>query len=128
MQQEEIFQILGEATLKSVESIEGWSSAILYIERQEKSVGFKSSYKDENGKEIRVDTEADYFASKAVKQLYNFTSDHPLEHKDWNKAIFTVTPDSKFNIQYIWDQELQDEVDEFNRQEEERDPNYKTPE
>jgi hypothetical protein len=29
----------------------------------------------------------------------------------WNKAIFTLSQEGKFDMEFIWDQELQDEVD-----------------
>lgn len=116
MEQNEIFEILGQATLKSVEGILNWSKALLYIERQEKSVGFKSSYIDEKGQEIEVDTEADYFTSKAVQNLYNITSNHPLQHKNWNKARFEITSNGKFHIEYKWDQEWQDEIDRYDKE------------
>jgi len=115
MEQQEIFRVLGQATLKSVEVINNWKQAILHIERQEKSVGFRSSYVDADNKEVEISTTAEYSAVKAVKALYKHTSEFPLKHKDWNKAKFVVTPDYKFKIEYIWDQEWQDEIDRLNK-------------
>lgn len=114
MEKKEIYEILAEATLKSVINITDWIKVKLYIERQEKSVGFESAYINVHDEEILVDTEADYFASKAVKELYHFTN-QSLEHKDWNKAVCTVTIDGELSIEYIWDQEWQDEIDSYDR-------------
>ncbi len=94
--------------------IRNWHKAILYIERQEKSVGFKSSYINEKDEEVRIDTEVDYFTSKAVQNLHKNTTNHTLIHIKWNKAKFIITPDSEFEIEYIWDQEWQDEIDRSN--------------
>ncbi|MFA0960281.1 hypothetical protein AB9P05_00595 [Roseivirga sp. BDSF3-8] len=113
MSQEEIFQILGKAALKSVANISEWKEVILYIERQEKSIGFKSSYISVDDQEIRVDTEADYFTSKAVKNLYDLTSKHPMKHKNWNKAKFIVDLENQFHIEYIWDQDWENEINSF---------------
>ena len=33
----------------------------------------------------------------------------------WNKARFTVKPDMNFDMEFIWDQSFQDEVDRKNR-------------
>lgn len=44
MDQVEIYSVLSDATLKSAANVADWNEAILYIEHQEKSVGFKSAY------------------------------------------------------------------------------------
>ena len=111
MEQKEIFEKLANVTLKSVENISNWYKAILYIERQEKSVGFKSSYLNEKEEEIFIDTEADYFTSKAVQELYKLTQSHNLTHINWNKAKFIIDSKNKIDIEYYRDENWQNEVD-----------------
>ncbi|WP_288788687.1 hypothetical protein [uncultured Elizabethkingia sp.] len=42
---------------------------------------------------------------------------HHITTKDgnnkWNKAIFTLTPDGDFDMKFMWDQQLQNEIDQL---------------
>lgn len=114
METTEIFQLLAAKVLESVDRVPTWQSAALKIKRLEKNVGFESYYLSETGEQVDVDTSVNYQTAKAVHNLYDITQNHPLPHKNWNRAIFTLFPDNKFDIEYMWDQELQDRVDGFN--------------
>lgn len=114
MKEKEIFQILGESTLVSVSNIDLWKCAMLKIKRLEGNVGFESSYVNEQNSTIDIDTSVNYKTAKAVFELYDITQNHKLNHVDWNRAIFTVYPNREFNIEYIWDQELHDEIERLN--------------
>ncbi|HEY8400099.1 MAG TPA: hypothetical protein VIK89_02495 [Cytophagaceae bacterium] len=116
MDQQKIFEKFAAATLKSVQNINDWKKALLHIERQEKSVGFKSSYINSLDEEIKIDTEVDYYTSKAVQELYKITTKHPLKHINWNKALFSLYPNNHFEIDYMWDQEFQDEINRLNKE------------
>ena len=45
----------------------------------------------------------------------------------WNRMEFTLNRDGKFNSEFIWDTEYQAEVDKYNEEAEQNDPNYKRP-
>jgi len=111
----EIFSLLGNKVLDSIESVNEWKSASLKIKRLEKNVGFECYYIDTKGNNIDIDTSVNYQTAKAIQKLYEITQNQSLEHINWNRAIFTLYPDSKFDIKYIWDQELQDRVDQYNK-------------
>jgi hypothetical protein len=51
-----------------------------------------------------------------LKEHYIFTQTQFPIHKNWNKAIFTLYPDNKVEMEYIWDQELQDEIELLNKE------------
>lgn len=53
--------------------------------------------------------------SLEVLKLHKLTNEHP-NYKNWNRALFTLYSNSKMSIEYIWDQELQGEVDRLNNQ------------
>ncbi|AYB34885.1 hypothetical protein [Chryseolinea soli] len=106
----EIFNLLASKVLDSVTHVKDWKSASLKIKRLEKNVGFESYYSDFADKLVEIDTTGDFQTSKAVHKLYEMTQSHPLQHSDWNRAIFTLYPDHKFSIEYIWDQDLHDRV------------------
>ena len=49
-----------------------------------------------------------------IEDLYQITRNELPIHKNWNRAKYMLYPEGKMNIEYIWDQELQDEVDQLN--------------
>ncbi len=111
MKSTEIFEILGNKVLESIVGVSKWKSASLKIKRLEKNVGFESYYTNSVGDRIDIDTSVNYQTAKAIHRLYEITQNHPLEHKNWNRAVFTLYSDKEFDMEYIWDQELQDRVD-----------------
>lgn len=90
--------------------------AILNIMRQEGVVEFNSFLLDENGQKVNLEINMGYKYAKAVIELYQITQNEPPIHKDWNRAKYTLLPEGKMSIEYIWDQKLQDEVDKYNSQ------------
>lgn len=110
----ELLVELALAVHKSLSQINSWKKGILYIKRLEGNTGFSTSYVDFDDNEIKISAAATYKTHKAVKQLYKITQNHALPHKNWNRAIFTLYPDNKSEIEYIWDQELQDKIDGYN--------------
>lgn len=115
MSEQEIFQLLGSRALESVKDIGAWKSVSLKIKRLERNVGFECFYLDADGKTVAVDTSVDYKTAKSIHALYEITQSHPLQHQNWNRAIFTLFPGNQFDMEYIWDQELQDRVDQYNK-------------
>lgn len=116
METTEIFELLANKALDSIKGIKDWKSVSLKIKRLEKNVGFESYYTDLKNNIIDVDTNVNYQTAKAIHKLYDITQNHPIEHKNWNRAIFTLYPDNSFEIDYIWDQDLQNQVDTYNKE------------
>lgn len=46
-----------------------------------------------------------------LKELHSITSEGG--NNKWNRAIFTLEPDGKFDMEFIWDQELHDEIEKL---------------
>ena len=114
MTQSEIYDLLANNVLDSVEKISNWHEAGLRIKRLEGNVGFEGFYINQVGAAIDIDSNASWATAKAVHELHAFTQH--LGNTKWNRAIFKVTREGKFNVEFIWDQELQDEVDRYNRE------------
>lgn len=110
-EQNEIFRKIATSIIKS-EIDEKWENAILKLGVIENSVDFNLnfSYQDEK-KNTKL--EGAFFCSREVIKLHKLTNEHP-DYKNWNRAIFTLYPDNKFDMEYIWDQDLQDRVDGYN--------------
>lgn len=51
---------------------------------------------------------------EVIRELYTITQTQPPIHKDWNKAVFTLYPDGKVDMEYIWDAEWQAKIDRYN--------------
>jgi len=114
MEQKEIFYTLAQAAFESVRNVFQWDKSVLYIKRLEGNVGFKSFFTFGDDIEIPIDTEANYQTSLAVHELHRFTSNTFSENNKWNRLRFVLYTDNKINIEYIWDEELQNEVDKIN--------------
>jgi hypothetical protein len=44
-----------------------------------------------------------------IRELHSITSEGG--NNKWNKAVFTLNPNGKFDMEFIWDQQLNDEVE-----------------
>ena len=44
-----------------------------------------------------------------LRELYSITTEGG--NNKWNRAIFSLAPDGKFNIEFTWDQDLHDEIE-----------------
>ena len=108
---DEICLLIAQNIANSIQS-ENWNKATLNIQ----------------GDDTYVDTTGEYLDSNNVAQsldVHNFNADvdfaimklHHITTKDgnnkWNKAIFTLTPDGDFDMKFIWDQQLQNEIDQL---------------
>ena len=82
------------------------------IERGIYSVDF-CSWLYYNNEKQNVDIDFDIEDAKVILELYTITQTQPPIHKDWNRAVFTLYPDGKVNMEYIFDAKLQAELDEY---------------
>ena len=74
------------------------------IERGISSVGF-CSWLYYNNEKRNIEIHFGYECAEAILELYTITQTQPPIHKDWNKAVFTLYPDGKVNMEYIFDAE-----------------------
>lgn len=101
---DQIYEKLGQAIFNNIEK-QDWSNAQLHLEVIGTSVDFKG-FLDDNE---RFNAPGGFSLAKSVLALHEITSEG--ENNKWNKAIYTLTSSGKFDMQFIWDQELQDEVE-----------------
>lgn len=88
---------------------EDWSKAELNIEALGEMASFTGSYTNGNNEKKQIDVdEFDFQLTFDVLELQKITTED--ESNKWNKAVFTLQSDGEFDMQFIWDQELHDEV------------------
>ena len=90
-----------------------WESAIFKIKRQENHVGFNGHYFDQNKNKQFLDVWNMDMNTDIIHKLHAITTEGG--HNRWNKLEFTLLPDGKFDLQFIWDQEWQDEINGYNK-------------
>ena len=90
-----------------------FSKCWIEMNRQVNSTGFGARYIDESGTRKSMYIESKNELCAVIEELYTITQTQPPIHKDWNKAVFTLYPDGKVNMEYIFDVEWQAEVDEY---------------
>ena len=103
---------------------EFWSKAELNIKVQPKMVGMSGKCYAPD-KEISLRTKFDNKLEDKIKWLHKKTT-HGGNQK-WNKAKFSITSEKKIEMDFVWDQEWQDEIDEINRQAKNRNGKYELP-
>ncbi len=114
MTENEIFKKIALGVLDMIPNEVQFSKSVMEIMRLEGVVEHTGFYLKESGEKEWLDIFNSDFDESCIQELYEITQNHPLEHKNWNRAIFTLYPDNKFDMEYIWDQELQDRVDGYN--------------
>lgn len=100
----DIYEKLGQAVMSNIET-DNWSKAQLHLEVIGGSVDFKGFLNDNE----RFNAPGGFSLAKSVLNLHAITTEGGSNK--WNKAIFTLTPEGKFDMEFIWDQEFQDEVE-----------------
>ncbi len=94
-----------------------WEKAIIQIIRFDGAVRFEGQYQSAFDHLLKnIDVSFGFWEARAVHSIYKITTTEPPIHKNWNRAIFTLYPNNKFEIEYIWDQELQDDLDGRNNE------------
>ena len=86
-----------------------WEKAHVFVEYFEDSANFKGEYTLEGNTAF---FEVSDQAFDDFEELNEITTQNS-ENK-WNRAVFTLEPTGKFNIDFEWDQELADEIERLN--------------
>lgn len=107
MELDKVFNLIGHDINESIK--EPWASAELKIQADSTYVDLNGFYinKEKNKKYINVHVFGPdvKFAIMELNESMSGT-----KHK-WNRAIFKMWPDNKFDMEFIWDQELFDEIE-----------------
>ena len=116
MEQKDIFNLLANGIIDDLPQGLKFKEAVLNIMRLEGVVEFKSHVVDLNNQIINLVVSMGYKYTKAVLELYTITQTQPPVHKNWNRAKYILFPEGRMEIEYIWDEELQNEVDRLNNE------------
>lgn len=116
MTQQEIFNLLANGIIDALPQGLEFNEAILNIMRLEGVVEFNAYALTKSGEKRNLEIDMGYKYAKAVLDLYRLTQTQPPFHKNWNRAKYILYPEGKIQIEYIWDQVLQDEVDKYNNE------------
>ncbi|SEG71467.1 immunity protein YezG family protein [Paenibacillus sp. UNC499MF] len=87
-----------------------WVKAKLDIEVIGEMVSFTGNYLSNKNETKQIDVdEFDFQLTFDVLELHKITTEGG--NNKWNRAVFSVQPDGAFDMEFIWDQELQDEIE-----------------
>jgi hypothetical protein len=110
---DEIYSSIAQSIFNSIED-GNWTKAMLHNEIVgDGIVGYSGEY------EINGDIE-DISVLKIsrdirswVRELHRITTQG--ETSKWNRAAFNLTPDGKFDIDFVWDQTLRDAIERLTK-------------
>ena len=112
--QREIFSQIATAIIDILPKGEPFHYAVLEIKRLTANIGYSGFYINNNNNNKWLDIFNLNLDTKYIEELYIITQTHLLVHKNWNRAKYTLFPDGKFEVEYTWDEALQNEVDKLN--------------
>lgn len=113
MKVEEIYHAIGQSIVDSIE--EDWGYALLKIKFTGASVGFNLNYWTENEsakKSVSLINSHELYDS--VEELHQITTEG--DHNKWNRIKFKLTADGDMELEFIWDQELFDELERLSEE------------
>ncbi|WP_289063039.1 hypothetical protein [uncultured Zobellia sp.] len=105
----EIYTFIGQKIMDSIP--EDWTSAKLNIESVGNHVKSHGIYIDITSEQKNLAVKLGFQGAKNILRLKEIAAEN--DKNKWNKAVFSLKPDGDFNMEFIWDQELQDEVESF---------------
>jgi hypothetical protein len=106
---DEIYLNIGQSIVNAIEE-DNWTNARLNFEIVGTGVvGYTGDYNiGETNHDISV-RKIPRDIRTWIRELHEITTEGGSNK--WNKSVFTVTPDGKFDMEFIWDQALQDEIE-----------------
>jgi hypothetical protein len=107
---EEIYMGIAEHLTSQLS--EGWKECKIESEFFVDAAEFDVTYI--NSEDKILDLNGGYNLFKLFKEMHVITTENS-ENK-WNRAVFTLEPTGKFNIDFEWDQELADEIERLNNE------------
>lgn len=104
---DEIYEVIANGIMQSIPRND-WDEVSLSIQGDSTYIETSGTYfiSDE---EFGLDTHSlDSEVSFAIMELHELTTEGG--NNRWNRAIFTLFPDGEFDIEFQWDQDLNDEI------------------
>jgi len=113
--EKEIFNQIAMSIIDVLPQGVKFKKAVLAIKRLKNNIGYTGYYILGNDTKVWLDIFSFNLENNVVESLYQLTQNQAPIHTNWNRAIFTLYPNSTSEIEYIWDKELQQEVDGYNK-------------
>ena len=104
----EIYQFIGEYLFTNLQNVE-WNKITLNIEINDKYRGFNGFYLDNKNIKHDLGIIFSFDFGKKIKEFFQFTKEKNFT--PYNRLIYTLEADGSFNMDFKWDQELQDKWD-----------------
>jgi len=108
---DEIYLAIGQSLVNVID--EPWQKATLVIKRVNKAIDFQGNYLAEGGETKGLNMWEYSFNPDFIHELHAITTEGG--HNRWNNLNFILYPTGKFEMDFIWDQEYQDEIDRLNK-------------
>ncbi|MBO3099455.1 hypothetical protein [Gelidibacter pelagius] len=112
--QKQIFNEIAISIIDILPQGEKFNYAVLEIKRLNANIGFTGYYITPEESKKWLDIFSFKLDTNCIEELYNLTQVEFPIHKNWNRAKYTLFPEGKMEIEYIWDEDLQNEVDRLN--------------
>ena len=112
--QTEIFNQIAISIIEVLPQGQQFNNVVLEIKRLTGNVGFTGYYITNENKKNWLDIFKFNLDTKYIEELHIITQTQFPIHTNWNRAKYTLFPEGKMEIEYIWDQDLQNEVDRLN--------------
>ena len=113
--QKEIFNQIAHSIIDILPQAVSFKYAVLEIKRLEGNIGYTGFYLTDTDEKKWLDIFNFKLDESYIENLYQITQNQPPVHTNWNRAKYFLYPDGKMQMEYIWDQELQNEVDKYNQ-------------
>jgi hypothetical protein len=107
MKVEEIYTAIGQSIVDSIDA--DWEKSILRITYTGNSIKYNLGYWDTEDIEKDSDYVGGYEIMKKIDKLHEITTEGG--HNKWNRIEFKLTADGDMELEFIWDQELFDELE-----------------
>jgi len=92
-----------------------WQRAVLHLEVLTRMVSNTGVYYDGKGQQRQLDVEEfDFQLTFDILELHRITTQG--NSGKWNRAIYTLSCEGKFDMEFIWDQQLQQEIERLAKQ------------
>jgi len=113
--EKEIFSQIAMSIIDVLPQGVRFKKSILEIKRLENNIGYTGYYILSDDTKKWLDIFSFSLKNSVIEELYQITQTQAPIHTNWNRAIFTLYPNGTSEMEYIWDEELQQEVDGFNK-------------
>lgn len=108
---DEIYEKIAQNIVRNIQH-DDWIKATLHIEADNNYSNFKGSYLDSGNNEHQIDVHNfDADLGFAIMELHQITTEGG--NNRWNKGVFSLTADGQFDMDFIWDQALFDEIEKL---------------